>query len=58
MCDLNAVFPCTLLILTNPFELAVIAVSKRFKDQVLMLEVPVRGVGPLMDAVKKLLSSS
>ncbi|KAF9678655.1 hypothetical protein SADUNF_Sadunf07G0057300 [Salix dunnii] len=45
------------LILTKPFELAVIAVSKRFKDQVLMLEVPMRGVGPLLEAVKKLPSS-
>ena len=46
------------MILTTPLKLAVIAVSKRFKDQVLMLEVPVRGVGPLLEAVKKLLSSS
>jgi COP9 signalosome complex subunit 3 len=44
--------------LTNLFELAVIAVSKRFKDQVLMLEVPMRGVAPLLEAVKKLRSSS
>ncbi|KAG6742778.1 hypothetical protein POTOM_053717 [Populus tomentosa] len=36
----------------------VIAVSKRFKDQVLMLEVPMRGVAPLLEAVKKLRSSS
>ncbi|KAF9678674.1 hypothetical protein SADUNF_Sadunf07G0059600 [Salix dunnii] len=35
-----------------------IAVSERFKDQVLMLEVPMRGVGPLLEAVKKLRSSS
>ncbi|XP_024447980.2 COP9 signalosome complex subunit 3 isoform X2 [Populus trichocarpa] len=35
-----------------------IAVSKRFKDQVLMLEVPMRGVAPLLEAVKKLRSSS
>ena len=46
------------MILTNLFELAVIAVSERFKDQVLMLEVPMRGVGPLLEAVKKLRSSS
>jgi len=44
--------------LTNLFELAIIAVSKKFKDQVLMLEVPTRGVGPLLEAVKKLRSSS
>ncbi|KAG6741651.1 hypothetical protein POTOM_054928 [Populus tomentosa] len=37
---------------------AVIAVSKRFKDQVLILEVPMRGVAPLLEAVKKLRSSS
>ncbi|KAL3567825.1 hypothetical protein D5086_030476 [Populus alba] len=37
---------------------SVIAVSKRFKDQVLMLEVPMRGVAPLLEAVKKLRSSS
>ncbi|KAJ6288885.1 hypothetical protein OIU76_024791 [Salix suchowensis] len=35
-----------------------LAVSKKFKDQVLMLEVPTRGVGPLLEAVKKLRSSS
>ncbi|KAG6735276.1 hypothetical protein POTOM_062178 [Populus tomentosa] len=35
-----------------------IAVSKRFKDQVLMLEVPMRGVAPLLEAMKKLHSSS
>ncbi|KAB5548001.1 hypothetical protein DKX38_011407 [Salix brachista] len=46
------------LMLTNLFELAIIAVSKKFKDQVLMLEVPTRGVGPLLEAVKKLRSSS
>ncbi|KAJ6419642.1 hypothetical protein OIU84_029708 [Salix udensis] len=34
------------------------SVSKKFKDQVLMLEVPTRGVGPLLEAVKKLRSSS
>ncbi|KAJ6866607.1 hypothetical protein NC652_037992 [Populus alba x Populus x berolinensis] len=36
----------------------VIAVRKRFKDQVLMLEVPMRGVAPVLEAVKKLRSSS
>ncbi|KAJ6866601.1 hypothetical protein NC652_037987 [Populus alba x Populus x berolinensis] len=36
----------------------VIAVSKRFKDQVLMLDVPMRGVAPLLEAVKKLRTSS
>uniref|UniRef100_A0A6N2LYN7 Reverse transcriptase n=1 Tax=Salix viminalis TaxID=40686 RepID=A0A6N2LYN7_SALVM len=46
------------LMLTNLFELAIIAVSKKFKDQVLMLEVPTLGVGPLLEAVKKLRSSS
>ncbi|XP_011015881.1 PREDICTED: COP9 signalosome complex subunit 3-like isoform X2 [Populus euphratica] len=35
-----------------------IAISKRFKDQVLMLDVPMRGVAPLLEAVKKLRSSS
>ncbi|KAG6742788.1 hypothetical protein POTOM_053728 [Populus tomentosa] len=35
-----------------------IAVSKRFKDQVLMLEVPMRGVAPLLEVVKRLRSSS
>ncbi|KAL3567826.1 hypothetical protein D5086_030477 [Populus alba] len=37
---------------------SVIAVSKRFKDQVLMLEVPMRGVAPLLEVVKRLRSSS
>ncbi|KAG6742775.1 hypothetical protein POTOM_053714 [Populus tomentosa] len=36
----------------------IIAVSKRFKDQVLMLDVPMRGVAPLLEAVKKLRTSS
>ncbi|KAG6790007.1 hypothetical protein POTOM_006150 [Populus tomentosa] len=39
------------------FELVVIAVCKSFKDQVLMLEAPIRGVVPLLEAVKKLRSS-
>ncbi|KAJ6302180.1 hypothetical protein OIU77_016300 [Salix suchowensis] len=34
-----------------------IAVCKSFKDQVLMLEAPIRGVVPLLEAVKKLRSS-
>ncbi|KAG6741637.1 hypothetical protein POTOM_054912 [Populus tomentosa] len=42
---------------SNAMDL-VIAVSKRFKYQVLMLEVPMRGVAPLLEAVKKLRSSS
>ncbi|KAJ6314810.1 hypothetical protein OIU78_018319 [Salix suchowensis] len=33
-----------------------IAVCKSFKDQVLMLEAPIRGVVPLLEAVKKLRS--
>ncbi|CAK7328269.1 unnamed protein product [Dovyalis caffra] len=39
-------------------SLAVIAVCKRFKDHVLMLEAPMRGVAPLLEAVKKIRSSS
>ena len=39
------------------FEVVVIAVCKSFKDQVLMLEAPIRGVVPLLEAVKKLRSS-
>lgn len=33
-------------------------VCKRFKDQVLLLETPLRGVGPMLTAVRKLRTSS
>ncbi|KAF5746942.1 putative 26S proteasome regulatory subunit S3 [Tripterygium wilfordii] len=35
-----------------------ISVCKRFKDQVMLLEAPLRGVGPMLTAVRKLQSSS
>lgn len=35
-----------------------ISVCKRFKDQVILLETPVRGVAPLLTAIRKLQSSS
>ena len=37
---------------------AVISVCKRFKDQVVLLGTPIRGVAPLMAAVRKLQNSS
>lgn len=40
------------------FVVAVISVCKRFKDQVILLETPVRGVAPLLTAIRKLQSSS
>lgn len=35
-----------------------ISVCKKFKDQVMMLEAPMRGVAPLLTAIRKLQSSS
>lgn len=40
------------------FVLAVISVCKRFKDQVILLEAPIRGVASMLTAVRKLQSSS
>ncbi|KAF4385785.1 hypothetical protein F8388_010341 [Cannabis sativa] len=37
---------------------AVISVCKRFKDQVLLLEAPIRGVAPMLTAIRKLQVSS
>lgn len=39
-------------------EFAVISLCKRFKDQVMQLEAPIRGVAPLLTAIRKLQSSS
>lgn len=38
--------------------MTVISVCKRFKDQVMDLQVPIQGVAPLRTAVRKLQSSS
>lgn len=35
-----------------------INVCKRFKDQVLLLEAPIRGVGPMLTAIRKIQSST
>ena len=37
---------------------AVISVCRRFKDQVLLAEAPIRGVAPMLIAVRKLQISS
>lgn len=37
---------------------AVISVCKRFKEQVVLLDAPIRGVAPMLAAVQKLQSSS
>ena len=39
-------------------EFAVVSVCKRFKDQVMLLETPMRGVAPLLTAIRKLQPSS
>lgn len=39
-------------------DCAVVSVCKRFKDQVLLLEAPIRGVAPLLTAIRKLQTSS
>ncbi|KAH9743632.1 COP9 signalosome complex subunit 3 [Citrus sinensis] len=36
----------------------VINVCKRYKDQVLLLEAPIRGVGPMLTAIRKIQSST
>ena len=37
---------------------AVISVCKRLKDQVLLLEAPIRGVAPMLTAIRTLQTSS
>ena len=55
----NAVKSCLVCILMLFIVgFAVIAVCKRFKDQVMLLGTPMRGVAPLQAAVRKLQNSS
>lgn len=39
-------------------DLAVVSLCKRLKDQVILLEAPMRGVAPMLTAVRKLQSAS
>lgn len=49
----------TFILLGNVnFDFAVISVCKKFKDQIMLLEAPMRGVAPLLTAMRKLQSSS
>lgn len=60
--EIGKVFACQLLTLDLFLSilmcLAVISVCKRFKDQVLLLQEPLRGVAPMLTAVRKLQSST
>lgn len=49
-CDNLSTLVCVLMLSS---DLAVIFVCKRFKDQVLLLEAPLRGVLPLLTAIQK-----
>ena len=55
----NAVKSCLVcMLMLFIVGVAVIAVCKRFKDQVMLLGTPMRGVAPLQAAVRKLQNSS
>lgn len=40
------------------FEIAVVSICKRLKDEVMMLAAPIRGIAPMLTAIRKLQSST
>lgn len=40
------------------FEFTVVALSKRLKELVMLLQSPIRGVAPLLNAIRKLQASA
>lgn len=49
---------CAYCEMTMDFQFTVVAVCRRLKDQVMLLRSPIRGVAPLLTAIRKLQSSS
>lgn len=58
LCFTLCCYWCALKSSDNHSCLAVVSVCKRLKDQVMLLETPMRGVAPLLTAIRKLQPAS